>query len=123
MLGVGPGHVIVLVNHGVKGLLDRSDKPLFVDPMITVYGFEAPLNFIAFTMCIIAIPLLASRSYKLMGWWLGLIAGVTVIIANYPTHFIRMQTSDFFVAGTLGVLLVISLVIPSLKEKLLTADE
>ncbi len=119
MLGVVPGHIIVLVNHGVKGLLDRPDKPMFTDPMITVYGFEAPLNFIAFLMCILAIPLLASESRKETGWWLGLIAGVTVIIANYPTHFIRMQTSDFFVAGSLGVLLVASLLIPSLRKELL----
>jgi len=122
MLGVVPGHLIVMVNHGIKGLIDRPDKPMFTDPMITIYGFEAPLNFIALVMCIIAIPLLASRSHKLTGWWLGLIAGVTVIIANYPTHFVRMQTSDFFVAGTLGVLLVISLLIPVLKERLLEAE-
>lgn len=119
MLGVVPGHIIVLVNHGVKGLLDRPNKPMFTDPMITIYGFEAPLNFIAFLMCILAIPLLASESRKETGWWLGLIAGVTVIIANYPTHFIRMQTSDFLVAGTLGVLLVVSLLIPTLKKELL----
>jgi len=123
MLGVVPGHIIVLVNHGVKGLLDRPDKPMFTDPMITIYGFEAPMNFIAFMMCIIAIPLLASRSHKLVGWWLALIAGVTVIVANYPTHFIRMQTSDFFVAGTLGVLLVISLLIPAFKERLLAIQD
>ena len=122
MLGLVPGHLIVMVNHGLKGLIDRPDKPMFTDPMITIYGFEAPLNFIALSMCIIAIPLLASRSHKLTGWWLALIAGVTAIIANYPTHVIRMQTSDFFVAGTLGVLLVISLLIPVLKERLLSTE-
>jgi len=122
MLGIVPGHLIVMVNHGLKGLIDRPDKPMFTDPTITIYGFEAPLNFVALTMCIIAIPLLASRSHKLTGWWLALIAGVTAIIANYPTHFIRMQTSDFFVAGTLGVLLVISLLIPVLKERLLKTE-
>ena len=122
MLGLVPGHVIVLVNHGLKGLLDRPDKPMFTDPEITIYGFEAPLNFIAFIMCIIAIPLLASKTHKLAGWWLGLIAGVTVIIANYPTHIVRMKTSDFFVAGSLGVLLVVSLVVPVLKKQLFLED-
>jgi len=119
MLGVVPGHLIVMVNHGIKGLLDRPDKPMFTDPMITIYGFEAPLNFIALVMCIVAIPLLASRSHMLTGWWLGLIAGVTAMIANYPTHFIRMQTSDFFVAGTLGLVLTISLLVPAFRKKLL----
>jgi hypothetical protein len=122
MLGLVSGHIIVLVNHGLKGLMERPDKPLFTDPTVTVYGFEAPLNFIAFIMCIIAIPMLASKTHKVAGWWLGLIAGVTVIIANFPTHFIRMQTSDFFVAGSLGVLLVVSLVVPVLKKQLFLDD-
>lgn len=117
LLGVVPAHIIVLVNHGIKGLIDRPNKPLLNDLIISIYGFEAPLNFIAFVMCIIAIPNLAAR--KQTGWWLGLIAGVTVIIANFPTHFIRMQTSDFFVAGLLGTLLTAALLYPKFKHSLL----
>lgn len=117
LLGIVPAHIIVLVNHGIKGLIDRPNKPLLNDLTISIYGFEAPLNFIAFVMCIIAIPMLAAR--KQTGWWLGLIAGITVILANFPTHFIRMQTSDFFVAGILGLLLTAALLYPKFKHSLL----
>jgi hypothetical protein len=120
MLGVLPGHIIVLVNHGLKGLITNPDKPLYLDPKTTIYGFETPLNFIAFSMCVAAIPLLASR--KAAGWWLGLIAGFTALVANYPTHFIRMQTSDFFVGGSLGLLLAIFLLIPTFKTRLLSLN-
>ena len=68
-------------------------------------------------MCILAIPLLAER--KPAGWWLALIAGTTVVVANFPTHFTRMVTVDFLVAGILGLILVILLLIPSFKKNLI----
>jgi hypothetical protein len=116
LLGMLPGHVVVLVNHGFKELIVRPERPLFSDPMTTIYGFEVPLNFFAFLFCVAAIPLLAAQ--KEAGWWLGLIAGVMTAIANYPTHFIRMQTSDFMVGGTLGLLLTIALVYPGFRQKI-----
>ena len=87
--------------------------------MTTVYGFEGPINFIALVFCIVAIPLLASEGKKLAGWYLALIAGIAVTLANYPTHFIRMQTSDFFVAGSLGLGLTVVTLIPAFKKALL----
>lgn len=116
-LGVVPGHIIVLVNHGIKNLISRPEHPLFTNLETTVYGFEAPVNFISFLFCIIAIPLLAAR--KESGWYLGLAAGIAVTFVNFPTHFIRMETSDFFVAGLLGLLLTILLAVPACKKRLL----
>jgi hypothetical protein len=119
LLGMTAGHINVLVLHSLKNLIVREDKPLFTDIMTTVYGYEGPINFIAFIFCIVAIPLLASESKKLAGWLLALIAGISVVLANYPTHFIRMQTSDFFVAGSLGLGIVIVTLIPAFKKALL----
>lgn len=119
LLGVTAGHINVLVLHSLKNLIVREDKPLFTDIMTTIYGYEGPINFIAFVFCIVAIPLLASETKKLAGWLLALIAGISVTLANYPTHFIRMQTSDFFVAGSLGLGIVIVALIPAFKKALL----
>jgi len=63
--------------------------------------------------------MLASENRKFTGWMLALIAGLSVTLANYPTHFIRMQTSDFFVAGTLGLGLVVFTLIPAFRKALL----
>lgn len=117
LLGVVAGHINVLILHSLKSLIVRADKPFFTDIMTTVFGFEGPINFVCMIFCIIAIPLLAQR--KASGWWLALIAGVSITLANYPTHIIRMQTSDFFVAGTLGLGLTITLLIPSWRKALL----
>jgi hypothetical protein len=117
LLGVVAGHINVLTMHGFKGILDRPESPLFMDVDHAIYGFEAPMNFIAMIMCILAIPLLAAR--RELGWWLGVIAGSIVVVANLPTHLIRMNTSDFIVASLLGLGLIVSLVIPASRKALL----
>jgi hypothetical protein len=117
LLGMTAGHITVLTLHSLKNLITSPDRPYFIDIKTTVYAYEGPLNFISLVFCIVAIPLLADR--KQAGWWLGLIAGITVTLANYPTHFIRLQTSDFFVGGSLGLGLTISLLIPAFRKSLL----
>jgi hypothetical protein len=119
LLGVTAGHINVLVLHSLKNLIVRTDAPYFKDIMTTVYGYEGPINFIAMVFCIVAIPLLASKNNKFAGWMLALIAGISVTLANYPTHFIRMQTSDFFVAGSLGLGLAVFTLIPAFRKALL----
>ena len=119
LLGVTAGHINVLVMHSLKNIITRPDAPYFSDLMYTVYTFEGPVNFIALIFCILAIPLLASEKGKFTGWMLALIAGVSVALVNYPTHFIRMQTSDFFVAGSLGLSLAICCLIPAFRKALL----
>ena len=122
LLGVTAGHINVLVLHSLKETIVREGRPYFTDIMTTVYGFEGPINFVAMIFCILAIPLLASKSHKIAGWYLALIAGVSVMLANYPTHIIRMQTSDFFVGGSLGLGLVVVALIPAFRKALTAAD-
>lgn len=120
-LGVVAGHINVLTMHGFKGILDRPGSPLFTDLDHAIYAVEAPMNFIAMIMCIVAIPLLALR--KEAGWWLGVIAGSVVVVANLPTHLIRMNTSDFIVATLLGIGLIVSLTLPAARKNLLRESE
>ncbi len=119
LLGVTAGHINVLVMHSLKNIITRPDAPYFSDIMYTVYSFEGPINFIAMIFCVLAIPLLASDNKKFEGWMLALIAGISVALANFPTHFIRMQTSDFFVAGSLGLGLTICCLVPAFRKALL----
>jgi len=119
LLGVTAGHINVLVMHSLKNIITRPDAPYFSDLMYTVYTYEGPVNFIAFVFCILAIPFLASENKKFTGWMLALIAGLSVALANFPTHFIRMQTSDFFVGGSLGLALAVCCLIPAFRKALL----
>ncbi|MDD5466937.1 MAG: hypothetical protein PHS96_03950 [Anaerolineales bacterium] len=116
LLGMLPGHASILVVHGLKALMTNPDKPLYPDPKIAIFGFEGPINFFVMVLCALALYLVAAG--KKSGWYLGLIAGIAAVVADYPTHFIRLETSDFLVGGTLGLLLAVSLLIPAFKERL-----
>jgi len=121
-LGVTAGHINVLVMHSIKNIVGRPDAPYFKDVMYTVYAYEGPFNFFALIFCIIALPLLASEGKRVAGWYMALIAGIVVTLANYPTHFVRMQTSDFFVAGSLGLGLTIVTLIPAFQKAILGTE-
>ena len=129
LLGVTAGQINVLIMHGIKGLFDNPDAPLLTNPEIGVYGFGAPLNIIAILMFIFAIPLLANGDIKkrTLGWNFGVIGGIAVAMANFLTHIIRNipipRTNDFLLAGILGTALVISLLIPAFKSRIIGNDE
>ncbi|MFX0047255.1 MAG: hypothetical protein ACFE8G_03715 [Candidatus Hermodarchaeota archaeon] len=125
LLGVTAGQINVLVMHGIKGIFDNPDAPLLTDPKNAIYGFEVPLNLIGMLMFIFAILLLANDNTKrrTLGWFFGLIGGIAVVGANFPTHFIRLVTNDFLLAGVLGAALVISLLIPAFKSRLIGKEE
>ena len=116
-LGVIAGHVNVLIMHGVKGVIDTGFDATVLELRTTIYGFEAPLNFICMVLCIIAIPLVAEK--KALGWWMSLVVGVTLIIANLPTQIIRMETVDFLFAAIFGAVLLVFLLLPKFKKDLI----
>ena len=68
-------------------------------------------------LCIIAIPLVAEK--KALGWWMSLVVGVTLIIANLPTQIIRMETVDFLFAAIFGAVLLVFLLLPKFKKDLI----
>lgn len=123
LMGVTAGQINVLVMHGAKAIFETEfniTDPSIIDPKNAIFGLGSPMNFIAFIMLLIAIPLLIAR--KKSGWYLGLIAGATVVFINIPTQIIRWQVSgdfSFIAAGVFGLLLVISLLLPVFKEKLI----
>ena len=107
---------------GVAHLSFGSNNPAPVlNSLITIFGFSWPLQIFTVIMCVAAIYLLAKRDPR--GWWLGLIAGVTGMVANFPTQIVRMITVDFLITGILALLVVVSLMIPAFKKRLIEERE
>jgi 4-hydroxybenzoate polyprenyltransferase len=60
---------------------------------------------------------------KKAGFYLGLIGGITVTIANVWTHLVRGTTSDYLVGGALGLAVIVFLMIPAFKKRLFDEAE
>ncbi|MFO8035894.1 MAG: hypothetical protein R6U57_04635 [Anaerolineales bacterium] len=66
---------------------------------------------------ILSIHFLGAR--KRSGWYLALIGGGTTMVANYYTHIVRGTTIDYILGGTFGLIIVVLMLIPGVKNKLL----
>ena len=128
LLGLLAGEAAVFCMQGTKALGGMAElsfntnNPGFVlNESIKIFGFSWPLQIATVIMCVLAIYLLAKRNSK--GWWIGMGAGVTGMIANFPTQIIRMVTIDFLFTGILALLLVVALMFPAFKKKLIEENE
>ena len=56
---------------------------------------------------------------KLSGWYLAMIGGITITIANTWTHLVRGTTSDYLVGASLGLLVIIFMLVPFFSKRLI----
>jgi len=97
-------------------LLARPGAPMFQGIEWSILTVGGPLDWVATVGIFLSIPLLAAR--KPLGWYVALGAGLLVTIANFPTHYVRAVTLDYFYNGILGLALVIVLLIPAFRLRL-----
>jgi hypothetical protein len=116
LLGVIVGQLNILVLHGTKSALTSGLDMTLFDPRISIYTIEAPVNLYAMVMLCLSIYLLASRNLK--GYYLALVAGVSVFVVNGAAQIIRMETIDFLAVAIYALVLVVLLLIPMVKESL-----
>jgi hypothetical protein len=74
-------------------------------------------------LCIAAIYLLGEK--KISGWYVGLIGGLVTLVGSGATHYVRHATNDYLYGALMGLSIVVMLVIPVFKKRLVetTADE
>ncbi len=65
---------------------------------------------------ILAIYFLGIR--KKAGWYLALIGGLITMFTNYWIHLVRGTTSDYILGGSLGLIVVVLMLIPAIKQRL-----
>ena len=119
LLGALAGQINILVLHGTKSTFSQLDVDLMglFDPRIHIYSIEAPINLFAMIMLCLAIYQLASRNPK--GYYVALVAGVSVFFVNIIAQIVRMETFDFLGAALFAAILVVLLLIPVVKESLI----
>jgi hypothetical protein len=69
----------------------------------------------------VAIYQLGGR--KVGGWYVAITAGLATAGASMATHVIRSTTNDYLYGALFGLAIVVLLVIPQVRERILAAPK
>ena len=70
---------------------------------------------------ILAVYYLGIR--KKADWYLAIIGGITTMFANAWVHLVRGVTTDYILGAAFGLIIVVLLLIPGIKQSLYTEVE
>lgn len=130
LLGMIGAQAFTFFPHALRVILKDYEKALTV-PASAIMRHTGSLMLLVVILAPIAIWLLARR--KESGWWLALVTGAMMAVASFPAHYIRppsaslvpsetldpsVFTSAYWIAGAQGVILVVLLLIPFIKQRL-----
>lgn len=117
MLGVASAESFANGHAAFRILYGHPKRPLFAEGISITYVGWLGL-WIGAALTIAAIYLLGNR--KLSGWYYGLIGGLVTLIASGTTHYVRHATNDYLYGALMGLGIVVMLLIPIFKKRLLT---
>ena len=104
-------------------LFGHPARPLFAEGIaITYFGWLT--LWVGMGLCIAAIYLLGEK--KMSGWYAGMIGGIVTLVGSGATHYVRHATNDYLYGALMGLSIVVMLVIPLFKQRLIdttTEDE
>ncbi len=115
MLGVTAAENFANGHAAFRILFGHPKRPLFAEGIaITYFGWLA--LWVGMALCIAAIYLLGQK--KISGWYTGLIGGLVTIVASSATHYVRHATNDYLYGALMGLSIVVMLLIPFFKQRL-----
>ena len=120
MLGVTAAESFANGHAAFRVLYGHPQRPMFAEGIaITYFGWIG--LWVAFGLLVAAIYKLGVR--KESGWYLTLIAGGIALLAGGATHYVRHATVDYLLNAIMGISLIVMMLIPFFKERLLTTPE
>jgi hypothetical protein len=116
LLGVTAAENFANGHAAFRILFGHPARPLFAEGIaITFFGWLT--LWIAMGLCIAAIYLLGEK--KSSGWYAALIAGLVTLVGSAATHYVRHATNDYLYGALMGLGIVVMLVIPIFRKRLL----
>jgi len=116
MLGVAAAESFANGHAAYRILFGHPKRPLFAEGIaITYFGWLG--LWVGAALLIAAIYQLGAR--KEQGWYLAIIGGVIVMVVSGATHYVRHVTLDYLYGSLMGLSIVVMMVIPFFKERLL----
>lgn len=119
-IGMLATHAFTIGIGAQRMLITRPGKPLFAGVSWWILTWTGEVNWIGTIMLLVAIPLLAAG--RRSGWWLALIAAVSILAIDAPTQLIRLKTYDYLYGSLLAVGVLFFINIPAFKQALLASE-
>lgn len=117
MLGVSSAEAFANGHAAFRILYGHPSRPQFGEGIaITYFGWLG--LWVSAGLTIAAIYLLGQR--KASGWYTAVIGGLIAFVVSGATHYVRHATLDYLYGSLMGLSIVIMLVIPLFKARLLT---
>ncbi|MEW6401255.1 MAG: hypothetical protein AB1649_05610 [Chloroflexota bacterium] len=116
MLGVTAAENFANGHAAYRILYGHPARPIFAEGIaITFFGWLT--LWVGMGLCIAAIYLLGEK--KVSGWYTALIGGLVTMVGSAATHYVRHATNDYLYGALMGLSIVVMLVIPLFKKRLL----
>jgi hypothetical protein len=117
MLGVTAAESFANGHAAMRILYGHPKRPLFAPGIDITYIGMIGL-WLGMALLIAAIYQLGNRQIR--GWYNGLIGGLMVLVCSGATHYVRHATNDYLYGALMGLSIVVMLLIPVFKKRLLT---
>ncbi len=116
MLGVSAAENFANGHASYRILFGHLKRPLFA-PGIAITYFSWLGLWVSFALAVAAIYQLGMR--KASGWYLAIISGFISILVSGATHYVRHATLDYLYGALMGLAIVVMMLIPLFKKRLL----
>lgn len=118
-------HAFTIGIGNLRMLLTRPMKPLYDGIAWWVLSWSGPIQWLCTILLFVAIYQLAAG--KATGWWLALIAAVSILAIDAPTQVIRSTMSestslDYLYGSLLSLGLLFSLFFPKFRAVFVSKD-
>jgi hypothetical protein len=115
MLGVTAAENFANGHAAFRILYGHPGRPLFAEGIaITYFGWLG--LWVAWILLMIAIYLLGMK--RMSGWYMAMVAGLVTVVASGATHYVRHATNDYLYGALMGLSIVVMLLLPHFKSRL-----
>ncbi len=119
-IGMMATHSFTIGVGAQRTMMTRPGYPLYESMQVWMFNFVGWVNWTAFILLVASIPLLAVGRRR--GWWMVIIAVVSVLLINVPTQIIRTNTLDYLYGALLAIGVLIFTALPYFKQHLLDEE-
>ncbi len=118
MLGVSAAENFANGHAAFRILYGHPKRPIFAEGIsITYFGWLG--LWVSFGLLVAAIYQLGARNKS--GWYLALIGGAVGCLVSGATHYVRHATIDYLLGSLMGLSIVVMMLIPFFKKRVLEA--